>query len=85
MIILQGNIYGFLLTKQLSILGSNQIKTHPPVIKRTHFPLMLAWACTVDKVEGLSFNKVIVSFQLLKQQNFFYGQIYIDLSRVASL
>ena len=69
----------------MSILGSNQIKTHPPVIKRTQFPLMLAWACTDDKVEGLSFNKVVVSFHLLKQRNFLYGQIYIDLSRVTSL
>ena len=31
--ILQGNIYGFLLKKQLSILGSNQIKAHPLLLK----------------------------------------------------
>ena len=60
-------------------------KSSSPVIKRTQFPLMLAWACTVHKVQGLSFNKVVVGFQLLKQQNFHYGQIYIALSRVTSL
>ena len=43
---------------------------------------MLAWACTVHKVQGLSLNKVVVGFQLLKQQNFHYGQNYVALSRV---
>ena len=55
------------------------------LIKTTQFPLMLAWACTVHKVQGLSLNKVIVSFQLLKQRNFHYRQIYIASSRVKSL
>ena len=55
------------------------------LIKITQFPLMLAWACTVHKVQGLSLNKVVVGFQLLKQQNFHYGQIYVALSRVTSL
>ena len=27
-----------------------------PVIKRVQHPLMLAWACIVHKVEGLSLN-----------------------------
>ena len=56
-----------------------------PVFKRTQFPLMLAWTCTVPKVQGLSFNKEVVSFQLLKQRNFQYGLIYVFLSRVSSL
>ena len=42
-------------------------KSSSPVIKGTQFPLMLAWACTVHKVQGLSLNKVVKSFQLLKQ------------------
>ena len=46
---------------------------------------MLAWACTVHKVQGLSLRKIVVSFQLLKQRNFNYGHIYVALSRVTTL
>ena len=46
---------------------------------------MLAWACTVHKVQGLSLRKIVVSFQWLKQRNFNYGQIYVALSRVTTL
>ena len=55
------------------------------VIKRTQFPIMLAWACTVHKVPGLSLPKIDVSFDLHRQRNFNYGQIYVALSRVTSL
>ena len=60
-------------------------RSSSPFIKRTQFPLMLAWACTVHKVQGLSLSKIVVSFQLLKQRNFNFGQIYVALSRVTSL
>ena len=46
---------------------------------------MLAWACTVHKVPGLSLPKIDVSFDLHCQRNFNYGQIYVALSRVRSL
>ena len=46
---------------------------------------MLAWACTIHKVLGLSLRKIMVSFQLLKQRSFNYGQIYVALSRVTTL
>ena len=55
------------------------------VIERIQFPLMLAWACTVHKVQGLSLIKVVVSFDLLKQKQFNCGQMYVALSRVTSL
>ena len=48
-----------------------------PVIKRSQFSLMLAWACTVHKVQGLSLRKIVVSYELLKQRNFNHGQIYV--------
>ena len=46
---------------------------------------MLAWACTVHKVQGLSLDKVVVSFDLEKQRSFNCGQMYVALSRVTSL
>lgn len=49
-----------------------------PVIKRTQFPLMLAWACTVHKVQGLSLEKAVISFDLLKQKSF---QMYVAMSK----
>ena len=46
---------------------------------------MLAWACTVDKDEGLSLTQIVISFQLLKQRQFNYGHIYVSLSGVTTL
>ena len=60
-------------------------KPYSPVIKRTQFPLMLAWACTVHKVQGKQFSEIVVSFHLNKQKSFNYGQMYVALSRVTSL
>ena len=60
-------------------------KTSSPVIKRTQYLLMLAWTYTVHKVQGLSLAKIVVIFQLLKQRQFNYGQIYVALSRVTTL
>ena len=60
-------------------------KVSSPVIKRTQFPLILAWACTVHKVQGKQFKEAVISFQLQKQKRFNYGQMYVGLSRVTSL
>ena len=49
------------------------------------FPLTLAWACTVHKVQRLTLNYVVISFNLLRQGSFNYGQIYVALSRATSL
>ena len=45
----------------------------------------MAWACTVHKVQGLTLNKIVISFELFKQRSFNYGQIYVALSRATSL
>ena len=46
---------------------------------------MLSLECTVHKVQGLSLNKVVLGFPLLKKRKFHYGQIYLALSRVTPL
>ena len=60
-------------------------KVSSPVINRSQFPLMLAWGCTVHKVQGLILEKVVISLDLVKQWSFNYGEIYAALSRVTSL
>ena len=56
-------------------------KSHP-CIKQTEFPLVLSWASIVHKVQELSLNKGVISFQLQRQKSFNQGQIYVALSRV---
>ena len=60
-------------------------KSTSPVIKRTQFSLVLSWACTVHKVQGLSLTSAVVSFDLEKQKSFNESQLYIVLSRVTSI
>ena len=53
-----------------------------PSIKSTQFPLTLAWASTVYKVQGLSLEQGVIDFDLQKQKSFGPGQMYTALSRV---
>eukprot|EP00111_Clytia_hemisphaerica_P014933 TCONS_00043982-protein len=55
------------------------------MITWTQFPIVPSYACTVHKVQGLTLEKIVVSFQLNKQTYFNPGQIYVALSRVTSL
>ena len=60
-------------------------KESSPTVTITQFPLMLAWGCTVYKGQGLTLEEVVISFDLIRQKNFNYGQMYAALSRVTSL
>ena len=52
-------------------------KISSPVIKRTQYPFVLAWVCTVHQVQGLILTQIVVKFQLLRQRQFNYKQIYV--------
>ena len=56
-----------------------------PEIERTQFPITLAWACTANKVQGLTLDKAVFNFELFKQKSFNYGQVYVAFSRVKAL
>ena len=56
-----------------------------PEIQRLQFPLTLAWACTVHKVQGLTLDNIVVSFDFNRQKRFNFSQVYVALSRATSL
>ena len=68
------------------ILARFKVKPEKPSsqeVQRVQFPITLAWACTVHKVQGLT-DKIVVSFSLKGQKYFNYGQIYVAVSRCKS-
>ena len=68
----------------------SKIKVRPgkpssPEVQRIQFPITLAWACKIHKVQGLTLKNVVISFNLNRQRSFNYGQVYVALSRSTSL
>jgi ATP-dependent exoDNAse (exonuclease V) alpha subunit len=60
--------------------AGKQIKEHV-LGTFTQFPVKLAWAITVHKSQGLTFNKVVADIG----RSFAPGQVYVALSRCTSL
>ena len=55
------------------------------LLQRTLFPLTLAWAGTIHKVQGLSLPKSVIIFEVEKRKSFRPVQIYVALSRVTNI
>ncbi len=65
----------FKLNKELGEIEEKEIGTYQ------HYPIKLAWAITVHKSQGLTFDKAIIDVY----RAFAPGQVYVALSRLRSL
>ena len=66
---------------EYSINAENQNIEEKEIGSFTQIPLRLAWAVTIHKSQGLTFDKLIID----AAQAFAHGQVYVALSRCTSL
>ena len=86
-------IFGDFYSSTHQVVPVNRVESHISLtrknnlhmIRRTQFSLMLAYACTIHKVQGLTIPNTVLVFDLKKQKSFNYGQLYVALSRANSL
>ena len=68
--------------EKFDYLIENEKVNHQVVATFTQYPIKLAWAVTIHKSQGQTFEKAIID---LDTGSFAYGQTYVALSRVTSL
>ncbi|XP_066910247.1 uncharacterized protein [Clytia hemisphaerica] len=74
-----------LIERAESTFATRKNKQKSPMVRRTQFPLILSYACTSHKVQGLTLQSAVVSFELFGQRYFNEGQMYVNLSRVTDI
>jgi ATP-dependent exoDNAse (exonuclease V) alpha subunit len=63
---------------RISLIEENDF---PITLKRHQFPVRLAFASTINKIQGQTFEKIGIDFT---EESFAHGQTYVALSRVRS-
>ncbi|MFH1454664.1 MAG: AAA family ATPase [Armatimonadota bacterium] len=69
-------IFNFFLNEETNSIEAKTVGSF------TQYPLKLAWAVTIHKSQGKTFNKVIID---IGKGTFAHGQMYVALSRCTSL
>ncbi|KYM94744.1 ATP-dependent DNA helicase PIF1, partial [Cyphomyrmex costatus] len=65
----------------LNMAGDATASPDPFTFKRRQFPIKLAFAMTINKSQGQTFDKIRVD---LRKDVFNHGQLYVAFSRVRS-